>query len=139
MASEANLSRLRRQIPNWGRLATFLQKKGFLLSRNTEAKYFGDGADYFEDLILHLKQAETYIHAPLHGYGLGIRTPKESGHRKDFGWGGVAGAYLAGASCGRRRFRLRSRRARRWAMSSCGTAAVRGRLPSRSARRLCRA
>lgn len=41
------------------------------------------------------KQAETYIHAPLHGYGLGIRTPKESGHRKDFGWGGVAGAYLA--------------------------------------------
>ena len=35
MASESNLSRLRRQLPNWGRLATFLQKKGFLLYRNT--------------------------------------------------------------------------------------------------------
>jgi hypothetical protein len=61
MASEANLSRLRRQIPNWGRLATFLQKKGFLLYRNTKAKYFGDGAEYFEDLIQHLKKAENYI------------------------------------------------------------------------------
>ena len=61
MASEANLSRLRRQIPNWGRLATFLQKKGFLLYRNTQAKYFGDGAEYFEDLIQHLKKAENYI------------------------------------------------------------------------------
>lgn len=61
MASEANLSRLRRQLPNWGRLATFLQKKGFLLYRNTDARYFGDGAEFFEDLIAHLKQAETYI------------------------------------------------------------------------------
>ena len=61
MASESNLSRLRRQLPNWGRLATFLQKKGFLLYRNTDAKYFGDGADFFEDLIAHLKQAETFI------------------------------------------------------------------------------
>ena len=61
MSSDANLSRLRRQLPNWGRLATFLQKKGFLLYRNTSAKYFGDGADYFDDLIEHLKAAETYI------------------------------------------------------------------------------
>lgn len=61
MASETNLSRLRRQSPNWSRLAAFLQKKGFLLYRNTEAKYFGDGAEYFEDLIQHLKEAETYI------------------------------------------------------------------------------
>ena len=41
------------------------------------------------------RQAETYIHSHLHGYGLGIRTPKENGYRRDFGWGGVAGAYLA--------------------------------------------
>ena len=61
MASDANLSRLRRQNPNWGRLAAFLQKKGFLLYRNSRAKYFGEGNDYFEDLIRHLKEAETYI------------------------------------------------------------------------------
>ena len=61
MASEANLSRLHRQLPNWGRLATFLQKKGFPLYRNTKARYFGDGAEFFDDLIKKLEAAETYI------------------------------------------------------------------------------
>ncbi|MBE6995580.1 MAG: cardiolipin synthase [Ruminococcaceae bacterium] len=61
MSSENNLSRLRRQLPTWGRLASYLQKRGFLLYRNTEAKYFGDGAAFFEDLILSLRQAEHYI------------------------------------------------------------------------------
>lgn len=61
MASEANLARLRRQSTTWGRLAAYLQKKGFLLYRNTDAKYFGDGAEFFDDLIDHLLQAETYI------------------------------------------------------------------------------
>ena len=36
MASEANLTRLRRQSPAWGRLAAYLQKRGFLLYRDTE-------------------------------------------------------------------------------------------------------
>ncbi len=61
MASEANLARLRRTSATWGRLAAYLQKKGFLLYRNTSAKYFGDGAAFFEDLIGHLAQAEVYI------------------------------------------------------------------------------
>lgn len=61
MDSATNLARLRRQLPNWDRLAAFLQKKGFLLYRNTTARYFGDGAEYFEDLLRHLRQAETYI------------------------------------------------------------------------------
>ena len=47
MASDANLARLKRQFPAWGRLASYLQKKGFLLYRNTSAKYFGEGADFF--------------------------------------------------------------------------------------------
>ncbi len=29
-----------------------------------------------------------------HGYGLGIRAPKEDSIFTDFGWGGAAGAYL---------------------------------------------
>src|SRR5699024_4482670 len=59
--SEANLSRLKRQSPTWGRLASYLQKKGFLLYRNTDAKYFGEGKDFFDDLIDHLSRAEVYI------------------------------------------------------------------------------
>ena len=61
MASDANLARLKRQFPTWGRLASYLQKKGFLLYRNTDAKYFGEGADFFDDLIAHLARAEVYI------------------------------------------------------------------------------
>ena len=61
MASEANLSRLSRKSPAWGRLAAYLQRRGFLLYRNTTARYFGDGAAFFDDLIAHLRQAEVYI------------------------------------------------------------------------------
>ena len=61
MESENNVARLRRQSPAWGRMAAFLQKKGFSLYRNTTARYFPDGAIFFDDLIDHLKQAEVYI------------------------------------------------------------------------------
>ena len=61
MATESNLGRLRRQSPAWGRLGTYLSKRDFLLYRNTDAKYFGDGEDFFADLIDHIRQAETYI------------------------------------------------------------------------------
>ena len=61
MGSEANLGRLKRQSPAWGRLAAYLQKRGFLLYRNTAAKYFGDGAAFFDDLIDHMAHAEIYI------------------------------------------------------------------------------
>ena len=30
-----------------------------------------------------------------HGYGLGVRCPKENGKYFDFGWGGAASAFLA--------------------------------------------
>ena len=59
--SEASLARLRRRSPAWGRLAAYLQKRGFLLYENTSAKYFSEGADFFEDLIQHMEQAEIYI------------------------------------------------------------------------------
>ena len=38
-------------------------------------------------------QNATYNKAATHGYGLGVRTPKQP--FTDFGWGGAAGAYLA--------------------------------------------
>ena len=61
MDSENNIARLRRQSPEWGRLATYLQKKGFPLYRNTKACYFSDGAEFFDDLIERMRQAEVYI------------------------------------------------------------------------------
>ena len=35
MSSETNLARLRRQSPAWGRLAAYLEKRGFLLDRKS--------------------------------------------------------------------------------------------------------
>ena len=61
MASAADLGRLRRRSPDWGRLAAYLTKRDFLLYRNTDAQYFPTGETMLEDLIQHLKQAEVYI------------------------------------------------------------------------------
>ena len=59
--SRENLARLRERSPAWGRLAAYLHKRGCLLCRDTRARYFGDGAAYFEDLIARLEEAERYI------------------------------------------------------------------------------
>ncbi len=61
MGSATNLARLTRTSPSWGRLAAYLQKRGFWLYRDTNAAYFGDGAEFFDDLIDHLSRAEVYI------------------------------------------------------------------------------
>ena len=60
-ASAADTARLTERWPAWGRLATYLQKRGFLLYHGTSAQYFGDGADFFDDLISRLCAAQTYI------------------------------------------------------------------------------
>ena len=61
MDSETNLARLRRQSPDWARLAAYLQKRGFLLYRKTQTHYLKSGEIFFEDLISRLETAETYI------------------------------------------------------------------------------
>ena len=61
MASETSQSRLARKNPAWGRLSAYLQKQNFAVYRNTDATYLPTGEAYFEDLLLHLQQAETYI------------------------------------------------------------------------------
>ena len=61
MASDVNLSRLMSRSPTRGRIAAYLQKRGFFLYRNTDAHYFGDGAAFFDDLIMRMSQAEVYI------------------------------------------------------------------------------
>jgi CubicO group peptidase (beta-lactamase class C family) len=45
---------------------------------------------------LNEEQNSTFWTKETHGYGLGVRCPKnESALYSDFGWGGAAGAYLA--------------------------------------------
>ena len=61
MESGNNVARLSRQSPAWGRLASYLQRRGFLLYRNTRARYFSDGAEFFRDLIARMERAEVYI------------------------------------------------------------------------------
>ena len=41
------------------------------------------------------RQKRTYWMKETHGYGLGVRCPKENGRYIDFGWGGAASAFLA--------------------------------------------
>ena len=59
--SSDNLQRLRRQSPAWGRLAAYLQHRGFLLFSGTEVTYFPDGEKYFQHLLEHAARAEHFI------------------------------------------------------------------------------
>ncbi|MCI2058183.1 MAG: cardiolipin synthase [Oscillibacter sp.] len=59
--SAANEEELRCTLPEWGRLAAYLKKRGFLVYGNTSSRYFGDGLEFLEDLIAHMARAETYI------------------------------------------------------------------------------
>ncbi|WP_338148973.1 cardiolipin synthase [Dysosmobacter acutus] len=61
MESSNNIARLSRALPTWERLATYLEKRGFLLYRNTEVRYFREGADFFADLITTMEKAQNYI------------------------------------------------------------------------------
>ena len=61
MESAANVARLNRRSPAWGRLASYLQSRDFLLYSGSQARYFAEGAEFFDDLVLHLQRAEIYI------------------------------------------------------------------------------
>ena len=59
--SAVNAARLAKKDAGMGRVAAFLQKRDFLLYQNTKARYFGDGASFFDDLIDRIQHAETYV------------------------------------------------------------------------------
>lgn len=56
-----NIARMMRWNPAWGRLATYLQKRGFQVYRDTRVRYMADGAEFLDDLIARMEQAEAYI------------------------------------------------------------------------------
>ncbi len=59
--SRDNIRALRRENDNLALLASYLHNQGFLLYRDTDACYLPEGADFFQDLMDHLRRAETYI------------------------------------------------------------------------------
>lgn len=59
--SMENLAELRERLPEWERLAAYLEKREFTLFRGSEIQYIGDGTEFFDDLAQHLQRAEQYI------------------------------------------------------------------------------
>lgn len=59
--SRKNLQILRQELPEWERLAAYLEKRNFTLFSGSDIQYIGDGAAFFNDLAEHLRQAEKYI------------------------------------------------------------------------------
>ncbi|MBQ9492139.1 MAG: cardiolipin synthase [Oscillibacter sp.] len=56
-----NLSALRGRSPAWGRLAAYLMKRDCWLFRDTTARYFPDGAVFFQSLIADIRRARRYV------------------------------------------------------------------------------
>ena len=56
-----NLSALRERSPSWGRLATYLMKRDCWLFRDTAAKYYPDGAAFFDALLSDIRRAKRYV------------------------------------------------------------------------------
>ncbi len=75
-------------VEDYMRFLEAWRKTDIILSRNT--------TELMTRNHLTAEQAVTYWNPALYDYGLGVRCPKAAGGvRKDFGWGGAAGAYLA--------------------------------------------
>ena len=59
--SHSNVTALSRENGDLGHIASYLERQDFLLYRNTAARYLENGAVFFDDLVEHLRRAETYI------------------------------------------------------------------------------
>ena len=59
--SQVNLERMGQAMPNWKRLALSMQRREFLLYKDTEVTYFPSGDRFFADVLSRLEQAEQFI------------------------------------------------------------------------------
>lgn len=59
--SRLQVERLRREHPEWGRLAAYLDRQGFPLYTGTGAVYLPTGEAYLEELLERMEQAEHFI------------------------------------------------------------------------------
>ena len=60
-ASQAALEELSGELPGWRRAAARLEKRDFLLCRDTDCVYFPSGTALFDDALDRMKQAERFI------------------------------------------------------------------------------
>ena len=60
-ASHLQVEKLRREHPEWGRLAAYLDRQGFPLYTGTGAVYLPTGEAYLEDMLERMEQAEHFI------------------------------------------------------------------------------
>ena len=59
--SDLNLERMSAAMPNWRRAARMLDRRHFLLYKDTAVTYFPTGKDYFRDVLARLRKAERFI------------------------------------------------------------------------------
>lgn len=59
--SASNIERMGAALPNWSRLAHMLNRKEFLLCKETDVTYFSGGDAFFEDALKRMAQAEQFI------------------------------------------------------------------------------
>lgn len=59
--SRSNIEKLRREIPQWTRLATYLEGHDFPLYSHTKTRYFPSGEDYLDDMLIEMSKAERFI------------------------------------------------------------------------------
>lgn len=59
--SRLQVEHLRREHPEWGRLAAYLDRQGFPLYTGTGAVYLPTGEAYLEDMLERMEQAEHFI------------------------------------------------------------------------------
>lgn len=59
--SQSNTQRLEYAMPNWGRTVKLLQRRDFLLYRDTDVNYFHSGDQFFADAVSRMEKAEHFI------------------------------------------------------------------------------
>ena len=57
----AAMTALEAQMPEWNRLACYMQRHGFPLYDGTDAVYLDTGEVYLSDLLAHMEQAKRFI------------------------------------------------------------------------------
>ena len=59
--SRSNIEKLRRETPQWARLATYLDGHDFPLFDCTQSRYFPSGEAYLDDMLMQMSKAERFI------------------------------------------------------------------------------
>jgi len=59
--NQSNIQRLGQAMPNWVRSVKLLERRGFLLYKDTDITYFSSGDQFFADAVNRMEKAEHFI------------------------------------------------------------------------------